>query len=391
MMQPQGLGHGGSSGAPASTPRLFAAEPHEYTVELVRDVETFAALREPWNALVERAGVAHPFLRHEWVQTWWESFGHGARLNVLVVRRERQIVAIAPLMRDDTPIYGVRVRRLRFLQNDHTPRTDLIVGSDPEGSCRAIWQALHSEHPQWDLLQLNQLERGSATGRILSVLAAASGNRVGVWRSGDSPYLRLVGTWEAYWNGLPAKFRSNLRNRLSRLTRIGEPRLEVLTDGGAIRDACHDAWRLEASGWKSDAGTSIGSDADVQRFYTDLISRGAAAGWMRLLFLNVGGLRIATAYGACFRGRLLLFKTGYDPEYAPCAPFKLLTYFAVRDAYEEGLHEVDFLGDSEPWKLEWTSAVREHEWLFVFGPSVRARLLHSLKFEWGPELKRWRT
>jgi CelD/BcsL family acetyltransferase involved in cellulose biosynthesis len=86
MMQPQGLGHGGSSGAPASTPRLFAAEPHEYTVELVRDVETFAALREPWNALVERAGVAHPFLRHEWVQTWWESFGHGARLNVLVVR-----------------------------------------------------------------------------------------------------------------------------------------------------------------------------------------------------------------------------------------------------------------------------------------------------------------
>jgi CelD/BcsL family acetyltransferase involved in cellulose biosynthesis len=86
---------------------------------------------------------------------------------------------------------------------------------------------------------------------------------------------------------------------------------------------------------------------------------------------------------------LFLFKTGYDPEYATCAPFKLLTYLAVRDACEQGLTEVDFLGDSEPWKLEWTSTTRGHDWLFVFADRLRARLLHSIKFQWGPELKRW--
>ena len=32
-----------------------------------------------------------------------------------------------------------------------------------------------------------------------------------------------------------------------------------------------------------------------------------------------------------------------------------------------GLTEVDFLGDAEPWKLEWTSTGRGHDWLFVFG------------------------
>ena len=50
---------------------------------------------------------------------------------------------------------------------------------------------------------------------------------------------------------------------------------------------------------------------------------------------------------------------------------------------------MDFLGDTEPWKLEWTSTARGHDWLFVFGDTVRARLLHSFKFQWGPELKRW--
>ena len=94
------------------------------------------------------------------------------------------------------------------------------------------------------------------------------------------------------------------------------------------------------------------------RFYTQLADAPRNAGWLRLMFLTVGGRRIATSYGAVFDHRLFLFKTGYDPEYATCSPFKLLTYFAIQSAYAEGLREVDFLGDAEPWKLEWTSTSR---------------------------------
>jgi CelD/BcsL family acetyltransferase involved in cellulose biosynthesis len=112
---------------------------------------------------------------------------------------------------------------------------------------------------------------------------------------------------------------------------------------------------------------------------------------LQLLFLRVGGQRVAVSYGACFQRRLFLFKTGYDPEFATGAPFKILTYFAIREAYAQGLTEVDFLGDAEPWKLEWTSTSRGHDWLFVFSDTIRARLLHSIKFEWVPQVKRWRA
>ena len=40
------------------------------------------------------------------------------------------------------------------------------------------------------------------------------------------------------------------------------------------------------------------------------------SGWLRLLFLTVGGRRIATSYASCYQDRLFFFKTGYDPEYA---------------------------------------------------------------------------
>ena len=361
-------------------------------VDVVSDYAAFVDLEAEWNETVERAGIAHPFLRHEWVRTWWDAFSTpGARLYIQVVRAHGRITAIAPFMRETTPMYGVPTRRIRFIQNDHTPRTDIIVAAHPDESYRAIWHALRGDCDRWDVLQLSELERESDTPRVFCELAAADRCATGIWRSSDSPYLPLTGTWDEYLNRLPAKFRSNLRNRMSRLTRLGEPVLEVLSERGAIEAACEEAWHLESSGWKRKAGTAITCDPAVHRFYTTLVERGTAAGWLQLLFLTVGGRRIATSYGACFKDRLFLFKTGYDPEFATGAPFKILTYFAIREAYAQGLTEVDFLGDAEPWKLEWTSTSREHDWVFVFADTMRARLLHSIKFQWLPELKRWRA
>jgi CelD/BcsL family acetyltransferase involved in cellulose biosynthesis len=362
------------------------------SVDTVSDYAAFVCLKDEWNDAAERAGLAHPFLCHEWVRTWWEAFAPPeARLHILVVRAQGRITAIAPFLRETTSMYGMPAKRIRFIQNDHTPRTDIIVAEQVDESSRAIWRALRADRDGWDVLQLSQLERDSDTGRVFRELAAADGCATGVWRSSDSPYLSLTGTWEGYLGGLPAKFRSNLRNRLSRLTRFGEPALEVLSDRDAIDAACEDAWQLESSGWKREAGSAIACDPAVRRFYTTLVERGTAAGWLQLLFLTVGGRRIATSYGACFKKKLFLFKTGYDPDFATGAPFKILTYFAIREAYARGLTEVDFLGDAEPWKREWTPTSRGHDWVFVFSDTVRARLLHALKFRWLARLKAWRA
>jgi CelD/BcsL family acetyltransferase involved in cellulose biosynthesis len=358
------------------------------SVDIVTGTDAFLALEGEWNETVERAGIAHPFLRHEWVRTWWDAFGSGAALHIVIVRDAGRITAIAPMMSETTRMYGMPVRRLRLVHNDHTPRADFIIAGQPDAAYRAIWGALRQT--TWDVLQFGQLAQPSETTRALEALATASGCRVGHWQSGDAPFLELTGTWDQYFSGRPAKFRQNLRNRMSRLTRVGEPVLETLTDADAILAARDDAFRLEASGWKQEAGTAVDADPDVRRFYALLAERGSARGWLRLWFLTVNGRRIAVSYGAQYANRLFLFKTGYDPAYAQYSPFKLLTYFALRQAYSDGLREFDFLGETEPWKLEWTAATRPHDWLFVFGDTSRARLLHHAKFQIAPALKRWR-
>jgi CelD/BcsL family acetyltransferase involved in cellulose biosynthesis len=361
------------------------------TSQVVTDYDTFVRLGPEWNDAVRRAKVAHPFLLHEWFRTWWDCFGGTRRLHIIVVRDGEEILGIAPLMTEQAHLYGVPVRKIDLLHNDHTPRADVIVSGSPRLAYDAIWEALRDASDQWDVLQLSRLPEDSATRLAFASLAERQGYTTGTWSGDESPYLTLSGTWDTYHASLPAKFRSNLRNRLSRLRSYGEPQLEILEGPGEVEGGRQDALRLEASGWKDTTHTSITSDPSVQRFYSLLAERAAARGWLRLLFLTIDGRRIATAYGSCFDGRLFLFKTGYDPAYAPCAPFKILMYLATQRAFAEGLQEIDFLGDAEPWKLEWTSTSRVHDWLYVFPNTIRARLLHSLKFQVVPELKRWRA
>jgi CelD/BcsL family acetyltransferase involved in cellulose biosynthesis len=373
--------------APAPTPSLALVT---CSVDIVTDERAFLDLEVEWNAAVDRAGLAHPFLRHEWIRTWWQCFGSGGRLHIIIVRVHGRIAAIAPLMAETVWMYGLPVRRLRLMHNEHTPRADFIVAEHPDESYRAIWAALGQATVAWDVLQLGQLPQQSPTCETIRAQAAADGCGIGVWHSGDAPYLELAGSWDQYFDARSAKFRQNVRNRLSRLKRIGAPVLETLDDAGDIMAAREDAFRLEASGWKDDAGTSVSANPAVHRFYSLLAERASTRGWLRLLFLRINGRRIAVSYGSLYANRLFLFKTGYDPEYAQCSPFKLLTYFALHDAFAAGLSEVDFLGDAEPWKLEWTATVRPHDWLFVFARSSRAGLLCRAKFQVLPAWKRWR-
>jgi CelD/BcsL family acetyltransferase involved in cellulose biosynthesis len=370
--------------AVAAWPREIVATP---TVTTITGEREFFALEAEWNDAVERAGIPHPFLRHEWLRTWWKCFGAGCDLRIIVVRSANRIVAIAPLLVESTRMYGLPVRRLRLMHNDHTPRADFIVAEQSDLAYRTIWSTLSASGHEWDVLQLGQLPTESRTRSTIGQLAATDGCTTGIWQSSDSPYLETSGTWDAYYGRLSAKFRSNVRNRLGRLQRIGEPTLEVVRGGSALAEACADSIRLEESGWKSKEGTAITSNPAVHRFYCELAERATARGWLRLMFLTVGGRRIATSYSLCYARRLFLCKTGYDPAFDTGSPFKVLTSLAVRDAFAEGLEEVDFLGDTEGWKLEWTTSIRSHEWLFVFGTSSRARLVHALKFKTAPAVR----
>jgi CelD/BcsL family acetyltransferase involved in cellulose biosynthesis len=365
----------------ASIFREKAARPSEWTVEVVTTYADFVALEGAWNTVVERAGLDHPFARHEWIRTWWDCFGSGRKLHIVLVRSRDELVAVAPFMLSQGRMYGLPVRRLELIFNVHTPRLDVVATRSHREVYRALWRYLSERRDLWDVLTLYQLPEGTRTLAGLGDAAQGDGFPVGVWRSDDSPYVSLSAqSAEAYFAGLEAKFKSNLRNRWKRLARLGTVAVETVSTARGLPEALEQGFQIEALAWKGDTGTAIRCSEELSRFYSRIARVAAQKGWLRLHFLTVEGRAIAFAYSLVYGRKFYLLKTGYDPEYFPYSPFNLLCEQLLKESFEEGCLEFDFLGSSADWKMRWTKTVRPHQWLFVFGRSAKARFIHWAKF-----------
>lgn len=374
------------SAAAGSLPGPVLA-PAKIRVETISDYQAFLDLEPVWNQVAEAAGLDHPFLEHAWVRTWWECFGGGSTLQILVLKAGDQTVAIAPLILTRIRMWGIKVRRLGFFYNAHVPRADFLVAQRPEEAYRAIWGHLHRSRG-WDLLQLCQLPEGSATLDAISAMAGLDDCQIVTWLSGASPYLPLGEPWSQYFNRLTSKHRANLRNRLKRLSAIGPVEVETVTSGERLANALEAGLKLEAAAWKGEAHTAISCNPHVSKFYSLLAERTAERGWLRLNFLQAGGSRVAFDYSLFYRNRVHLLKLGYDPAYAPYSPSNLLISLVLQSAFEREAREYDFLGDSADWKLQWTKDSRPHYWLFVFSNTFKGHLLHFVKSWLVPFLKR---
>ena len=356
-------------------------------VEAVTSYAALVALGPAWTSLAHQAALPHPFLSHEWVCAWWEAFGAGRELRVLLATAEGRIVGIAPLMLSRARMYGLELRCLQSIHNEHTPRADFLVASGHPEAYEAIWAYLRRTTASWDVLLLAQLSAGAETLEQLPRLAARDGFRAGLWRSNGSPYLSLRESWDGYFARLDARHRRNLRNRLKRLNRLGEVALRSVSSLENGVGALEDGLRIEAAAWKGRAGTAISSRPELRRFYTRLAQKSAERGWLRLQFLTVAGRPIAFGYFLRYERNIYLLKPGYDPAFAVYSPCNLLCYMVLREAFGSDVAEYDFLGDDDLWKRQWTGEVRLHYWLFVFPDRLRPRLLHFAKFRALPWLK----
>lgn len=364
------------------------ADSRTLTVEVISDFRSFLALEPVWNTLCDEAGIDHPFLSHEWLRTWWECFGEGHRLHLLLVKDQEAIIAAAPFMVTRGRMYGFPVRRLQLLYNHQSPRSELIITRWPKETYHAIWNHLVAHQSQWDVVELPELPITSDALSVLGQMAQADGYLIGLWPWSRSPYLPIQGSWEDYYATLDRKHRSNLRNRWKRLSAEGQVELEVIDKTADLKKALADGFSLEAAAWKGKAGTAISSRPEVEKFYTRLACRTASRGWLRLAFLTLNRRRIAFQYTMAYGEKLYLLKPGYDPDYARYAPSQLLCEQVLRLAFEEGLTKFDFLGRDDPWKLEWTRAIHPHLWLLIFPNRPLMRFLYQVKFQTLPWLKR---
>jgi CelD/BcsL family acetyltransferase involved in cellulose biosynthesis len=307
-----------------------------------------------WDALAERT-VAPPFMRAGWAAVWCSAFG--GLLSVVCAWRDRRLVGVLPLCR--------RSGALSSLTNAQTPGFGMLA---EDGAVRtALAERVFAARPRH--VDIAHVDAGDPALAALERTASGAGYRLLRTTIRRSPFVALDG--RSAGARLGSKEAANLRRRERRLAAAGTVEVEVTDGRDGLDDLLAEGFRLEGSGWKEARGTAIASRADTRDFYCAVARWARDEGLLRLAFLRLDGRGLAFQLALQDAHAYYFLKGGYEPSASRYAPGKLLAHAMIGRAAASGLDRFEFLGDAEPWKLEWTRDCHERVRIQAFAPTPR--------------------
>lgn len=308
-----------------------------------------------WTDRIAGVERAHPFSDEIWMQAWWDAFGAG-RLQVGVLERESALAAALPM--------ASRRGRLSALANYHSPVFEPAAVDDAAAG-EILRAAFARPEPA---VFLHALPEAS----LPLVRRAAGGRRLLVEEAHTSPVVETTGAFEDYAKNLG----STLRRRRRKLERERKVSLRLDDGGEDLEGALARGFAIEASGWKTRAGTAIVSKPQTHAFYAAIARAYRARGELMLGTLSVDGR--ATAWHLTLRRgpRLYMLKTGYLEEAAKLTPGLLVHLMTIEHCFADAsVDSYELLGAAERWKLELATSERRHVrvWAFARGASGTVR------------------
>jgi CelD/BcsL family acetyltransferase involved in cellulose biosynthesis len=284
----------------------------------------------PWECL---------FTLPPWIEAWWRSLGAGTPPRILAVRDGGALVGLAPLRETDGT--------LRVMGDPEICDTlDLVAAS---GHSAAVMGALvdHLRAEGREALVVGPVQGDAATVTALQSVARERGLDLTVRPAGATSYVNLPDTWEGYLAGLAGKQRHEIHRKERRLRRAGTLRWRRVEAVGPDQRPMDDFLRLfrESRPDKLDFMTPA-----MEAYFRRLAETTAAAGLLRLFFLDLDGSPAATAMCFDHQGTRYLYNNGFDPRHRGLSVGVLCKLFSMADAVGDGLRRYDFLKGLERYK-----------------------------------------
>jgi CelD/BcsL family acetyltransferase involved in cellulose biosynthesis len=366
----------------------------DIAVQFLSTPEEFAALAPEWNALHEQAAVASIFNSWIWQYHWWQVYGAGQPLRLLVALERGATVGILPVYVHTTTALGAPVRVLRFVGTGGDTNPDdlgpLLLPGHEEGAAAALASAaLRITQP--DVYLFTDIDPESLFRQALMHAAAGSRFTVMADVAERIAFVRLPSAWDAFLKGLPSKRRSGIRcTRAKLLATHPDARFFVWEDSARLDQAIDRLAFLHRKRWQTAGCEHSFASQQYMDFHRGLMHSLMRRGWLRLYCLEIDGELRAINYCYRLRNRVMCMQAGFDPDYARVAPGAALLGYAIEHAIGEGDEVFDFLRGKHMYKDQIANGNRETHYLAFFRPNARAlayRLRHIDLPAWKAKLR----
>lgn len=310
----------------------------------IQTLAGFEALDEGrWNALLAASAQPSVFMTWQWQNAWLRAFGGGRPLQVLAASDATEsLVALLPLHEAEAGLWRI------VGGVDVSDYLDLIAAAGREEEAwEALLQHRAADRSAW---HLRGIRAESPTAQRLPGLAPAHGLTAAVDLEERCPVLRLPESWDAYLAALSGKDRHELRRKMRKLeAELPDVRARSVTGGAGWDEALAQFLRLHRL---SRTGKAKFMDETMERFFRDALGALAAAGWIRLWFLDSAEVPVASFICTEYGSSVGLYNSGFDPIHARLAPGIVLLGHVIRDAIERRVAVFDFLRGEESYKRD---------------------------------------
>lgn len=274
----------------------------------ITDVVEWEALAGTWNDLLSRTPADSPFLTYEWLRAWWDAFGDGAALHILVLCEGERPVCIAPFYRRRRKVLpGLRLPVLRLLGDGLVAeRFDCIVLPDREDQALDTLASVLLADTAWSGLCLESLDAASPRWGRLEQRLAESGLSLVSALADLCPYVALPEELEEFRATPDRMFKRLLEEDTRRAIRRHGLEMEVPVAADRVDPLLERLIVLHLETMRARQIRSSLEEAAMQRFLRLVTRAFARRGWLHLAAASLAGEVVAVdytfIYGGCWFG-----------------------------------------------------------------------------------------
>ena len=329
-------------------------------LEIIHTLPELIALEKEWNDLLAQSASHVPFLRHEYITSWWQGLGGGewthGKLFIVTARQDQgKLVGIAPLFQTDNRDGEPALMLVGSIEiSDYL---DVIARpEDLPNFLEALLANLGNQQvPGTHLLDLYNILDGSPTIPALQAASEKLGWNYSIQPLQHCPYIPLPGDWEKYLSSVDKKQRHEIRRKMRRAEEYYLPlHWYLLQDGDKLDQEVDDLLKLMAH------------DADKAKFLTpamrtqmhSIVRAAYDAGWLQLAFIEVNGEKAAAYLNFDYMNHIWVYNSGLDFRYGELSPGWVLLAHLLEWANENKRQSFDFMRGDEQYKYRFGAVDR---------------------------------
>lgn len=316
-------------------------------------------LRDEWNALLDESVSHVPFLRYDYLETWWEHRGGGewpdAELALVIARQDGRLIGIAPLF--FTPNHEGHSALLLLGSIEISDYLDLIVRPD---DLTAFIDALipflsQAKLPSWQAIDLHNLLDSSPTLAALEAAAQRFGLTYHQEQLQHSPYIPLPGDWETYLASIDKKQRHEIRRKMRRAETAEVPACwYIVTDDDTLETEIEAFLNL----MQQDEEKAAFLTPAMRQTMHEIIRCAFEEDCLLMAFMEVGGQKAAGYLMFDYLNRVWVYNSGFDRQFMEYSPGWVLLGYLLQWANEQGRTEFDFMRGNEDYKYRFGAVDR---------------------------------